>query len=228
MELNFSLNMFSTQDQTVTTPPDDFSSGDFYIHFHLINVNLPSQTNVTNSIDDFTTTIINQNFWISSNNLCSCNHTTVLDEDNNISLYDSFSTLPIPHSILRTILPAIGAGARQMRAENNEGRDVLEMHVTLCLTTQPMVQESHPHVCAASQLIVDRLEKVTMHDTSDYSTKQCSICLEELSNEFKSELIKTKCFHIFHKDCIFQWFKKCTIRQLAYSCPLCRCNCEII
>lgn len=234
MELNFSLNMYSTQEQTITTPQDYPTSDDFYIHFHLINVNWPSQINVTNSIDDFTTTV-NQNFWISSNNLCSNNRTTILNEDSNISLYESFSCLPIPHPILETIIPAIGDAVRQMVEENVEGRDVLEMHVMLRLTTWPiqvdnvMSQECHPHVCAASQLVLDRLEDVTKYHTFDhYSAKQCSICLEDFSNESKPELVKTKCLHIFHKECIFRWFKKCNTHQLSYSCPLCRCNCEII
>ena len=41
----------------------------------------------------------------------------------------------------------------------------------------------------------------------------CSICLEKIVNP-----CKLKCNHIFHEDCIVNWFKTNYVR----SCPICR------
>ncbi|AES81457.2 anaphase-promoting complex subunit 11 RING-H2 finger protein [Medicago truncatula] len=65
-------------------------------------------------------------------------------------------------------------------------------------------------------LAMDDLKKVGMDQSSCYSMDQCSICLEELFKGSKSECVMTECLHVFHKECIFQWFKR------SLTCPLCR------
>ena len=42
-------------------------------------------------------------------------------------------------------------------------------------------------------------------------TKNCSICLETLDND----LVKTTCGHIYHNNCLIDWYKK------KQTCPLC-------
>lgn len=42
----------------------------------------------------------------------------------------------------------------------------------------------------------------------------CSICLEEYDNE--KGVCKLRCEHIYHKECISEWFKS------NNNCPLCR------
>tara|TARA_B100001093_G_scaffold500131_1_gene550240 strand:+ start:4565 stop:5110 length:546 start_codon:yes stop_codon:yes gene_type:complete len=43
---------------------------------------------------------------------------------------------------------------------------------------------------------------------------QCSICLENFTNE--SNVINLDCNHLFHRDCIIQWFRRHS------TCPVCR------
>lgn len=53
------------------------------------------------------------------------------------------------------------------------------------------------------------------HDFDDLDTKckcdNCSICLESLN----TSIVKTTCGHIFHTDCLIEWYKK------KQTCPLC-------
>ena len=44
---------------------------------------------------------------------------------------------------------------------------------------------------------------------------ECSICLGEMKK--KEKVILLDCNHIYHKDCILEWFQK-----KNNSCPLCR------
>ena len=45
----------------------------------------------------------------------------------------------------------------------------------------------------------------------------CTICLDEF--EFEEELIKLKCHHIFHKECLKPW-----LDNNKNKCPICRAN----
>jgi len=47
--------------------------------------------------------------------------------------------------------------------------------------------------------------------------EECSICLRQLVKT--ATVKKTKCQHVFHEDCIVQWF------QSSSKCPLCRRVC---
>ena len=46
--------------------------------------------------------------------------------------------------------------------------------------------------------------------------EDCSICLNNLSKNQK--IIKLNCNHLYHKECIINWFKK----DNENTCPLCR------
>lgn len=50
--------------------------------------------------------------------------------------------------------------------------------------------------------------------TDNENIDTCSICLYGYKENEK--LVKLNCSHIYHKECIFDWFKK------SRNCPLCR------
>lgn len=56
------------------------------------------------------------------------------------------------------------------------------------------------------------LKKVLIIDQN----MECSICLNKFTNENKG--YKLKCDHIYHKNCIQEWFLK------SKTCPICRIN----
>jgi hypothetical protein len=70
-----------------------------------------------------------------------------------------------------------------------------------------------------SQDEFEKLDKVT--NKSELENKQCNICLEDLKEDdiIKEGLIKLKCNHIYHTDCIKEWLTK-----QSTKCPSCR-NC---
>ena len=50
--------------------------------------------------------------------------------------------------------------------------------------------------------------------TDNENIDTCSICL--YGYKVDEKLVKLNCSHIYHKECIFDWFKK------SRNCPLCR------
>lgn len=77
------------------------------------------------------------------------------------------------------------------------------------------------------------LDKVLDHDSInenevknfDYNIEECSICLnliyhDDLTEENQNQNHKTDCNHIFHNNCIKQWYNISN----GISCPLCRNN----
>lgn len=58
------------------------------------------------------------------------------------------------------------------------------------------------------------IEYTTIQYTDNENIDTCSICLYGYKEDEK--LVKLNCSHIYHKECIFDWFKK------SRNCPLCR------
>ena len=56
--------------------------------------------------------------------------------------------------------------------------------------------------------IINTLENITIN----FINKECSICLEDI----KKNDINLSCNHIFHKECLKEWFK------IKTTCPICR------
>uniref|UniRef100_A0A914LSS8 RING-type domain-containing protein n=1 Tax=Meloidogyne incognita TaxID=6306 RepID=A0A914LSS8_MELIC len=52
---------------------------------------------------------------------------------------------------------------------------------------------------------------------------KCPICLEDYKED--EQISGTSCKHFFHKNCIFEWFKKAGSN--FYKCPSCRAHLEI-
>lgn len=55
------------------------------------------------------------------------------------------------------------------------------------------------------------------HSTDDKIVSICTICRENLGEE---DLIKTKCSHTFHRNCLISWLKR------NKTCPQCRTACD--
>ncbi|RHN77913.1 putative transcription factor C2H2 family [Medicago truncatula] len=92
---------------------------------------------------------------------------------------------------------------------NIEERHILEMSVTVHDVTN----------------VMNSLEKIKVDDNADTacSMEQCSICLKEFYNETEvPAIVRTKCMHVFHQQCVARWLMQCCISNRLYSCPLCR------
>ncbi|XP_061359953.1 E3 ubiquitin-protein ligase Os04g0590900-like [Gastrolobium bilobum] len=142
-------------------------------------------------------------------------------------LHDAFSSVPLSFESLDSILPVVGRHARDMISDNIEGLDILHMDVIVC-TANGLSEEYHEHTIDHESVfistLVNSLEKVTFNqDASSNLDDTCSICLEKLGDGSNSNLVCTKCSHVFHEDCITEWLQHCIAHQ-SYSCPLCRCQ----
>ena len=223
----FSLSASPVRRQILYNPQDiTFLRGCFLIDFNFTHIISPREHDATNNLSDFTITI-NKVLAIPIEILCNCMHAV-----HNTVVYDIFSFLPT--NILHMILPHMEECARQMVARNNEGRDILEMNMSLHVDTISAVNMSHTAMVEEEeddyispddngqqvQQIVGLLENLENNCPSRNFGEQCSICLEEFCS--KSELAYTKCSHVFHKECIVPWIQECVNNSSSYSCPLCR------
>ena len=59
---------------------------------------------------------------------------------------------------------------------------------------------------------INNLEKIKITEETE---DDCNICLDKMEKE--TEVIKLKCNHYFHPDCITKWLK-----DYNYKCPICR------
>jgi len=62
------------------------------------------------------------------------------------------------------------------------------------------------------------LTEILIEDLSE----NCSICLEKYKKNEKC--IRLNCSHIFHKQCLNEWFKNKINKSEELNCPLCRNN----
>jgi len=207
MNYDVMCTISSIEEPTFTIPKNDPFSNHVYINFCYCQINFPLHLNASNSFSACSTTM-NRIFFIPYDILGKCDDTF---------LYYTFSSMPISPDILKEILPDIGKYAKEMVA-NNDNR--WEMNVKLSVCTWYIEDND----ALKAVFVLDNLKKVGMDNSSCYSTNQCSICLEELFNGSKFECVMTKCLHVFHKDCIFQWFKSCFSHESSLTCPLCRNN----
>lgn len=69
---------------------------------------------------------------------------------------------------------------------------------------------------------IENLKRIKFGDISnegiDSDEKKCTICMTNY--EDSDDILVTKCNHIFHEDCIKDWFK-----NYSYKCPVCRTEC---
>jgi hypothetical protein len=217
MNCKYGLKITSIEEPTFTIPKDDPFSNHFYINFYYCQVSFPLHLNTSNSSSACETTM-NRIFFIPCDILCNCDEITPFDKDANTFLYYTFSSMPVSSDILKQILPEIGKYAKKMVANNDEGH-AWEINVMLCVYTWYIEDDD----ALRAVFLVDKLKKVGMDHSSCYSTDQCSICLKELFSGSKSECVITKCLHVFHRECIFQWLKSCFSHESSL-CPLCRNN----
>lgn len=53
--------------------------------------------------------------------------------------------------------------------------------------------------------------------------ESCSICLEDIHSNTKSNITMLPCFHLFHIGCIIRW-----LCSASATCPLCRSNVDVL
>ncbi|CAL5213390.1 unnamed protein product [Lathyrus oleraceus] len=187
----------------------------FCIDFEFNHTIVPSQSDATTFMPDFTTTI-KRVVAIPIEILCNG-----LEGDHNGVLYAEFSF--VPDDLLYTVLPNLEEFARQIVAHNYENRDILELNVRLSAITSIEEEEEdfrNQDDYGQAQQVVDLMEKLENCYPFSDSIEQCPICLEEFC--IKSDLARTKCSHVFHKNCIGSWIQQCINRSSTYTCPLCR------
>jgi len=146
-------------------------------------------------------------FIIPRNILCDYDDFESVDPDSlsNTLLRNAFSVLPNEASEQTLLL--IGDYARHMSKVNFEGDRILEMDVLVC-------QKGYS----------TNLEKVKLEDIATSSSmKQCVIyCLEEFCcGSEEQHIVRTKCMHIFHEQCVAKWIMQCGFTNPQYPCPLC-------
>lgn len=79
-------------------------------------------------------------------------------------------------------------------------------------------QQQHIQTTTIQYIIEYHIVKLSENDN-----KNCVICLSELNDiESQSEVIKTKCNHYYHKQCIKDWID--SDNELHLNCPLCLNN----
>ena len=64
--------------------------------------------------------------------------------------------------------------------------------------------------------LLNSLETTVLKDVStlEEDKKQCVICMEDFNNG--DEVMYLPCLHVFHKDCLLEWFKG------HNDCPICK------
>lgn len=71
-----------------------------------------------------------------------------------------------------------------------------------------------------SQIIVKRVEFYIVKKEEIQNNNTCCICLNELNNiENPNNVVKTKCNHYYHDNCIKEWLL--SDNALCFQCPLC-------
>lgn len=64
------------------------------------------------------------------------------------------------------------------------------------------------------------LDATQQDNISLHSQTNCAICLDEISLE--EDITMLSCGHLYHRECIFQWFTDNIQNYRKVSCPTCR------
>ena len=65
-----------------------------------------------------------------------------------------------------------------------------------------------------------RRKNIYLHPTRRFPDEDCTICLDSLSSPENNDIVvRTRCNHYFHKECLKDWIH--TDNDLNLNCPLC-------
>lgn len=137
-------------------------------------------------------------FFFPRHILCDYDDFESLDPNSltNIVLRNTFSSVPISPQMLEETLIFMGEYARNM--------------------------DSNSYVMDVFFEITTPLNSSEKDELDDIETLSCAICLQEFRNGSKKDTFRTRCKHIFHQECVEQWFRHCRNTDRLHSCPMCR------
>jgi len=105
---------------------------------------------------------------------------------------------------------------RNINITNIEENNMETFNFIFDLYTAPTVNNNFEDVkIVLNEDKFNNLERVSLNNLVDTNVKDCLICLECFDE--KDELIKIKCKHIFHCNCIKSW-----LCNESNKCPVCR------
>ncbi|KAK6246218.1 hypothetical protein SCA6_009308 [Theobroma cacao] len=143
----------------------------------------------------------------------------------------------IPLETLQTVIvPGVLSFARQVEADPvNLGRKIIKFGVEIFLPEpdDEVIDDSLStlNFKPASRSSIQALKRMKLGDDEDHllpfkkrrrldgltsstSEKECSICLDEISDS--EEVALMPCGHVYHDGCIVRWL------ETSHLCPLCR------
>lgn len=111
-------------------------------------------------------------------------------------------------TIVRRTEPIMGF-IRHFHILDSDDEEEEEITVTINNTLYDPIRET-----PLDQEILRLIPEWKVSDNTKKTLKDCVVCMTEYNND--ETLITLPCFHIYHKDCILEWFKT------NDTCPLCK------
>ncbi|XP_017980977.1 PREDICTED: uncharacterized protein LOC18592345 [Theobroma cacao] len=178
-----------------------------------------------------TTSIETQSVMCPSDMLLSEEH----GPDILLSILSPNSAIPL-ETLQTVIVPGVLSFARQVEADPvNLGRKIIKFGVEIFLPEpdDEVIDDSLStlNFKPASRSSIQALKRMKLGDDEDHllpfkkrrrldgltsstSEKECSICLDEISDS--EEVALMPCGHVYHDGCIVRWL------ETSHLCPLCR------
>ena len=86
--------------------------------------------------------------------------------------------------------------------------------ISLVNACKGLINNNRRNTDLTNRIIETPIEYTEIQYNENENIDTCSICL--YGYKVDEKLVKLNCSHIYHKECIFDWFKK------SRNCPLCR------
>merc|ERR1719436_2272132 len=72
----------------------------------------------------------------------------------------------------------------------------------------------------SSKEVIEKACPPTIWKASDEMAPTCAVCLEAV--EEGDRVITTQCHHVFHADCVMQWWTFQSKKTWRIACPMCK------